>query len=89
MEKQVALIGASGYVGSAILNELLQRGWRVKALVRNPQNIAIKNPALRVEKVDVSDERQLTAALEDCPLVISAYNPGWSNPHIYADTLRN
>lgn len=42
MEKKVALIGASGYVGKAILHELLERGWQVKALVRNPQNITIK-----------------------------------------------
>lgn len=89
MEKQVVLIGASGYVGSAILNELLERGWHVKALVRHPQNITIKNPALSVEKVDVSDERQLAAALKGCPVVISAYNPGWANPDIYEDTLKN
>lgn len=89
MEKQVALIGASGYVGHAILNELLERGWHVKALVRNPQNITIKNPALSVEKVDVSDEQALVAALQGCPLVISAYNPGWANPDIYEDTLKN
>ena len=60
MEKQVALIGASGYVGNAILHELLQRGWHVRALVRHPHNITIKNPLLSVEKVDVGDETQLT-----------------------------
>lgn len=89
MEKKVVLIGASGYVGSAILKELLDRGWQVKALVRDPQKITLKNPALRVDKVDVSDEKQLTAALEGYADVISAYNPGWSNPNIYNDTLTN
>lgn len=87
MEKKVALIGASGYVGKAILQELLERGWHVKALVRNPQNIAIKNPALNVEQVDVGDEKRLAAGLEGYEGVISAYNPGWTNPHIYEDTL--
>lgn len=89
MEKKVALIGASGYVGKAILHELLERGWQVKALVRNPQNITIKNPALRVEQADVADERNLAAALAGYPDVISAYNPGWTNPQIYGDTLVN
>ncbi|MBD5418381.1 MAG: NAD(P)H-binding protein [Desulfovibrio sp.] len=89
MEKQVVLIGASGYVGRAILNELLERGWHVKALVRHPQNITLKNPALSVEKVDVSDEQALAAALQGCPLVISSYNPGWTNPDIYEHTLKN
>ncbi|MDE5879689.1 MAG: NAD(P)H-binding protein [Desulfovibrio sp.] len=89
MEKNVVLIGASGYVGGAILNELLERGWHVRALVRDPQKITRKDPALSVEMVDVSDEKQLAAALAGCPLVISAYNPGWSNPHIYEETLSN
>lgn len=34
--KKTALIGASGFAGSAILNELLSRGYQVEALVRNP-----------------------------------------------------
>ncbi|WP_206214890.1 MULTISPECIES: NAD(P)H-binding protein [unclassified Desulfovibrio] len=67
MDKQVVLIGASGYVGRAILNELLERGWHVKALVRHPQNITLENPALSVEKVDVSNEQALAAALQGCP----------------------
>lgn len=32
--KNVALIGASGFVGNAILNELLNRGHHVTAIVR-------------------------------------------------------
>ncbi len=35
---KVALIGASGFVGKAVLNELLQRGHQVLAIVRNPEN---------------------------------------------------
>ena len=32
--KNVTLIGASGFVGTAILNELLNRGHKVTAIVR-------------------------------------------------------
>lgn len=87
MEKKVALIGASGFVGKSILHELLERGWHVKALVRNPAKITINNPALTVQKADVSDEKALSKALAGYANVISAYNPGWTNPDIYADTL--
>lgn len=34
--KNVVLIGASGFVGTAILNELLNRGHKVTAIVRDP-----------------------------------------------------
>ena len=33
----VALIGATGFVGSALLNELLDRGHTVTAIVRHPE----------------------------------------------------
>lgn len=87
--KKTALIGASGFVGSAILNELLSRGYNVEALVRNPEKITVDNSNLTVKKVDVADEEALVKDLKGYDAVISAYNPGWTNPDIYNDTLQN
>lgn len=87
--KKTALIGASGFVGSAILNELLARGYEVEALVRNPGNVKVKNDRLTVKKVDVADTAALAADLKGYDTVISAYNPGWTNPDIYNLTLQN
>lgn len=87
--KKTALIGASGFVGSAILNELLSRGYKVEALVRNPEKITVENPNLTVKKVDVADEKALAEDLKGYDTVISAYNPGWTNPNIYSETLQN
>lgn len=89
MNKKVALIGASGFVGSAILRELLDRGYEVEAFVNHPEKIKIQNPALTVRKVDVADEKQLAEDLRGFDNVISAYNPGWANPNIYEETLAN
>lgn len=44
--KNVTLIGASGFVGTALLNELLARGHKVTAVVRNPEKINVSNPNL-------------------------------------------
>lgn len=87
--KNVVLIGESGFVGSAILNELLTKGHKVTAIVRNPQKINVENPNLAVIKADVSDTNTLINACKGKDAVISAYNPGWTNPHIYEETLRN
>lgn len=62
--KKTALIGASGFAGSAILDELLSRGYQVEALVRNPDNVKVENPLLTVKKVDVADTEALAAALK-------------------------
>ena len=89
MDKKVALIGASGFVGSAILKELLDRGYQVEALVNHPENVKVQSPALTVKKADVSDEKSLEEDLRGFNSVISAYNPGWANPNIYEETLAN
>lgn len=86
---KTALIGASGFVGSAILNELLARGYEVEALVRNPGNVKVENDRLTVKKVDVADTAALAADLKGYDTVISAYNPGWTNPDIYNLTRQN
>lgn len=87
--KKTALIGASGFVGGAILKELLSRGYEVEALVCNPENVKVQNPRLTVRKVDVADNKALAADLKGYDTVISAYNPGWANPDIYSLTLQN
>ena len=87
--KKVALIGASGFVGTAILNELLSRGHEVTAIVRHPEKVSAKSEKVSVVKADVSDVDALSAALNGNDAVISAYNPGWTNPDIYEETLKN
>lgn len=85
--KNVVLIGASGFVGSAILNEALNRGFRVKAVVRNPEKIKTVHENLTVKKADMSSLDEVYEVCKGADAVISAYNPGWSNPNIYEETI--
>lgn len=78
--KNVVLIGASGFVGSAIMNEALNRGHRVTAVVLNPEKITVTHPNLTVLKADATDSCTLAKLAEGKDAVISAYNPGWGNP---------
>ncbi|KIO77643.1 hypothetical protein TH53_08345 [Pedobacter lusitanus] len=84
----IALIGASGFVGSAILKEALNRGHEVTAIVRNPEKITLHHDHLVIEKADVLDAGQVTKAVTGKDAVISAYNSGWTNPDIYADFIK-
>ena len=85
--KKIVIIGATGYVGSAILKEALGRGHQVKAIVRNPSKLTIVNPRLTVVGGDVTDTDFLSRELAKADAVISAFNPGWSNPNIYDETI--
>jgi len=74
--KKIILIGASGFVGSALLDEALNRGIQVTAIVRNPEKVKITNTNLKVVKADVSVNNTLSELSKGVDAVISTYNPG-------------
>lgn len=84
---KIALIGASGFVGTAILYEAVRRGHSVTAIVRDVSKIA-PHPQVHALAVDAQDPQALAAALEGQDRVISAYNPGWTTPDIYDQYLK-
>lgn len=86
--KRITIIGASGFVGSAILDEALTRDIQINAIVRNPLNVKATSLNLTVTEGDVMNEDKLARLLSGKEAVISAYNPGWKNPNIYDDTLK-
>ena len=77
----VLLIGATGFVGSAVLNELVERGHKVTAVVRNVEKIA-KNDLVTAVKEDVANVEAIANLAERKDAIISAYNPGWTNSEI-------
>ncbi len=85
--KKVVLIGASGFVGTALLNEALNREIPVTAVVRHPEKIRILHENLEVKKVDVSSLEEVCEVCRGADAVVSAFNPGWDNPRIYEETI--
>jgi len=85
---KIALIGASGFVGSALLKEALQRGHQVTAIVRHPEKIKEKNPNLTLKKGDAFNKEEIKELVKGHDVVVSAYNPGWTNPAIYEEFIK-
>jgi putative NADH-flavin reductase len=84
--KKVAVIGATGFVGAQIVNELTKRGYAVEALVRDASKVKSKEN-VTAKSVDVNNTEELAEALKGNDAVISAFNAGWTNPNLYNDFL--
>jgi putative NADH-flavin reductase len=84
---RVAIIGASGGIGSFIRDEALARGHQVTAIVRHPEKITVQNPRLTVVKADIL-KGKVDELVQGHDAVISAYNPGWDNPDIYNEHIK-
>lgn len=54
--KKALVAGASGYLGRYVVREFAQRGYSVRALVRNPEKLATEGPNLEPPVADVVDE---------------------------------
>jgi hypothetical protein len=83
---KIAIIGASGQIGAFIRDEALARGHQVTAIVRHPEKITVQNPSLTVVKADILKDK-VDELVKGHDAVISAYNPGWSNPDIYNEQI--
>jgi putative NADH-flavin reductase len=80
---KIAIIGATGFVGSAILNELSSRNHEITAIARNAKNSSDVNWI----SADIFNTDALAEAIKGNDVVISAYNSGWTNPNIYDDFI--
>src|SRR5580692_187794 len=76
---KVALIGATGMIGSRLLAELSRRGHEVTAIVRHPEKVPAL-PKVQPHKGDVLDEKGLAALLKGHDATISAVRFAQSDP---------
>lgn len=77
----IVLIGATGYVGSKLLDEALARGHQVTAIVTKPEKLAGRAGVTAVH-ADVLDQVALTARLRGHDAVVSAFS-GHAQADVY------
>lgn len=69
----IVLIGATGFIGTALLNEALNRGHAVTALATRPEKLEARE-RLTARKADVMDVAALTAQVAGADAVLSAFS---------------
>ncbi|WP_306354173.1 NAD(P)-dependent oxidoreductase [Flavobacterium sp. '19STA2R22 D10 B1'] len=69
---KIALLGATGKAGQSILQQLLQEGYAVNALIRNPEKYTIIHPQLSIVMGDVKEYESVQQLVQGCTVVISA-----------------
>ncbi|WP_114749880.1 NAD(P)-dependent oxidoreductase [Pleomorphovibrio marinus] len=80
--KKIALFGGSGQTGRLFLEQALEKGYPVKALVRNPGKLSIEHPSLDLIQGDVLNEADVKATVEGTDIAVSLFghvkgSPEW------------
>lgn len=83
---KIAVIGATGLVGNATVQELASRGHEVVGFARNVEKV-FKAENVQAVQTDVNAE-DFAEKLAGFDAVVSAFNGGWANPNLAEDTER-
>jgi putative NADH-flavin reductase len=81
---KIALIGATGFVGSHLREEALNRNHQVTAIVRHPEKLPVRVD-LTAEQADVLDVNALAEILAGHDAVISAFSADRDSPTKFDD----
>jgi uncharacterized protein len=71
----IVLFGASGMIGSRVLQESVARGHQVTAVVRDPSRVAARS-GVTVVQGDMTDAARVAELIAGADVVVSAYSPG-------------
>lgn len=77
---KIFITGATGYIGSELVKELLKQGHHIHALYRNERKIILKDKNLHYFKGEITDSASLENAMQGCSVVfhLAAYAKVWA-----------
>ena len=73
--RTIALLGATGMVGTYVLQEALSRGYAVRVLARTPAKLDLYKDKITIVQGDARDLSAIKTLLSDSDIVMSALGP--------------
>jgi len=90
---KIAVIGGGGRTGKYLVDQLLNQGFYLKLLLRNPgnshQNIPFNSPFVEIIQGDVLDIEAVRLLLNDCQAVISTVGQRKDEPLVASQATAN
>jgi predicted dehydrogenase/nucleoside-diphosphate-sugar epimerase len=70
-QDDVLIIGATGFIGRALVQKLLKEGYRIRVMVRNPDLVPqlLRDPTVRVMRGEITSREAIRAAVEGIKVV--------------------
>lgn len=75
MENQITVFGATGFVGKQLVKQALQRGYKVKVLVRSKEKLGELSQKIEVLEGNYFDPAKIDEAIQGSLAVLSTIGP--------------
>ncbi|MCF2219188.1 NAD(P)H-binding protein [Chryseobacterium sp. PS-8] len=85
----IAVIGGTGKSGQFLVQNLLNKQYPIRMLLRNPENFTLKNPLINIVKGDVRNSEAVHHLIKDCDVVISTLGQSVGEKSIFSDATGN
>ncbi|HEX2919599.1 MAG TPA: NAD(P)H-binding protein [Bacteroidales bacterium] len=85
---RIAVIGGTGKAGKYLIKELLSQGFRIRALMRNPEKLEL-HPLLEKVKGDVRDYESIYNLINGCDVVISTLGQRKGEEPVFSVSAKN
>lgn len=86
---KIAIIGGTGKSGKYLVENLLEKGYQLKLLLRHPENFTLQNPLIEIVKGDARDETAIDKLIEGTDLVMSTLGQPKGEKSIFSDAAKN
>ena len=86
---KIAVLGGGGRTGQYLISQLIEKGYSVKVLLRNPSTFQITNPLIEIVQGDALDVSVLNSLIEGCQSVISTIGQRPGEPLVAEQATRN
>lgn len=85
----IAVIGGTGKAGKYLVNQLINQGYKIKVLLRNPDKYEITNNLIEKVSGDVKNYESVYSLIQGCNAVISALGVSKGENPIFSQAASN
>ncbi|TLU98869.1 NAD(P)-dependent oxidoreductase [Dyadobacter luticola] len=87
--RKIAVLGGGGRTGQYVVKQLVEKGFQIKLLLRNPESFTISSPLIEMIKGDALDSSIVGELLQNCDAVISTLGQRKDEPLVASAATRH
>ncbi|HNX56774.1 MAG TPA: NAD(P)H-binding protein [Prolixibacteraceae bacterium] len=87
--KKIAVLGGGGRTGKYLVNQLINKGFQQKALLRHPEQFFIQSQQIEIVKGDATHPESIHQLVEGCEAIISVVGQRPGEPLVACRTTQN
>lgn len=87
--QKIAMIGGGGRTGQYLVNQLIEKGYSLKLLLRKPESFTIESPVIEIVHGDVLNPEVVRGLLEGCDAVLNTAGQRQGEPLVASQASVN